>query len=732
MPKCYIKDYPRPQFVRAEWENLNGEWDFAFDDADAGLRGGWQRDFPAGRTIRVPFAPECAASGIGDETFHPVVWYRRELPAAPPGKRTVLHFEGCDYEASVWVNGRLAGTHRGGCARFSFDVTELLEGGSDGDGNGSGGANGSGGDNGNGGNINCGGSSDNRSGGNVNGGCDGNGGNSVGENSSGGNDSGGNDSGGNTLVVRAADSDSLEQPRGKQRWRRENFGCWYVQTTGIWKTVWMEYRPQSCIEKVKMTPALADGSLRVEWDVSPGCPFFGDGLELAAEISFEGAPIRKAACSVDQARGSLLADVRSDSAMTWGLRPWTPEDPALYDIEFSLLHRGRPIDRVSSYFGMRDIEIAGGRILLNGNPLYQRLVLDQGYWPDSHMTPPGEAALADDIAKIKRLGFNGARKHQKIEDERFFYLCDALGLLAWCEMPSAYAFGDGMARAFADEWLSVVEQHYNHPSVITWTPFNESWGIPNVRSSREQQHFTQAVYHLTKAIDPMRPVITNDGWEHTVSDILTLHDYEESGAAFLRRYSGKDGEAACSGKDSAEGGGKCGEAAGGGMGSKGSEGGEAADSGRGGAVAGGGLPDALPGGRSNGFSGGLRGDVSDGFLSRFLNGFPSGQRAAFAEGFAYAGQPVIVSEFGGIAYASGTGGDAWGYGSGAESEEALLRRMDGITSAIGSLPYVCGYCYTQLTDVQQEVNGLLDAGREFKASCEAVREINERQGAGAR
>ncbi|MDR1059944.1 MAG: glycoside hydrolase family 2 [Clostridiales bacterium] len=625
MPKCYIKDYPRPQFVRREWENLNGEWDFAFDDADAGLKGGWQLGgFPAdSRTIKVPFAPECAASGIGDEAFHPVAWYRRSLPAAPPGRRAVLHFEGCDYETSVWVNGRLAGTHLGGYTRFSFDVTDLLKGGDGGSGGSGGGSASNGGSGGSGGSANN-----------------------------------GNGGGENVLVVRAADSDSLEQPRGKQRWRRENFGCWYVQTTGIWKTVWMEYRPPICVEKVKMTPSLAEGLLRVEWDVSPGCPLFGDGLELAAEISFEGAPIRRVACSVSQPHGSLCADVRSDSAMTWGLRAWTPEDPALYDIEFSLLHGGRPIDAVSSYFGMRDIKIAGGRVLLNGSPLYQRLVLDQGYWPDSHMTPPGEAALADDIAKIKRLGFNGARKHQKIEDERFFYLCDALGLLAWCEMPSAYAFGDGMARAFAGEWLAVVEQHYNHPSVIAWTPFNESWGIPGVSSSREQQHFTQAVCHLTKAIDPMRPVISNDGWEHTVSDILTLHDYEESGAAFLRRYAGKEGAV----------------------------------------------------GRGS-----------------FHNGF----KAPFAEGFEYAGQPVIISEFGGIAYASGTGGGAWGYGAGAESEEAFLRRLDGIASAIGSLPYVCGYCYTQLTDVQQEVNGLLDAGREFKASCEAVRAINEKQNGAA-
>lgn len=584
----YIQDYPRPQFVRTPWENLNGIWDFAFDDEDRGRADKWFETFPEGTQIRVPFTYETAMSGIGDERQHPAVWYsRRFVPQAGTGRRVRVHFEGSDYSTEVWINGRFAGSHSGGYTRFGFDVTELLR------------------------------------------------------------------DGENTLTVRVSDSCDMMQPRGKQRWMKDNFSCWYVQTTGIWKTVWLEYVPELNLQKVKMTPLFMENALDLEWSVSaPGYPA---GLKLAAEISFDGTPVTRAEFSVTEARGRARLNVFSRDVYEWGVKTWSPQHPNLYDIRFELTLDGAVTDAVDSYFGMREIRIDKGNILLNGMPVYQRLVLDQGYWRDSGLTPPDGQALSDDIDVMMKLGFNGARKHQKIEDERFAYWCDVKGFLMWCEMPSAYDYGDDAVRMLTAEWLDVVEQHYNHPSVIVWTPFNESWGVFQIQTNRMQQHFTESVYHLTKSLDPMRPVIANDGWEHTVSDILSLHDYEESGDVFYERYSR--------------------------------------------------------------------------FSTEILNGevYHCRIKSAMAGEYAYAGQPVIVSEYGGAAFCGGADGD-WGYGGAVRDEAQFLRRVRDMTDAIRKLPYVCGFCYTQLTDVQQEINGLLTIDRKFKADPEAIRGIFESTG----
>ncbi len=583
MTKGYIKDYPRPQFVRPAWESLNGTWDFAFDDKNAGLSEKWYDRFPSGQSITVPFNYETQASGIGDESAHPVVWYHRSLRPSMDGKRVLLHFEGSDYLTQVWVNGRSAGQHAGGYTRFSFDITDLL---------------------------------------------------GEGESS---------------LVVRVEDSFDTAQVRGKQRWGDKNYGCWYVQTTGIWKTVWLEYVPAVHLHSVKLTPRLADGMLDIEWQVASN-GYTGE-IALSALISFQDQPISSVTVPATEKRGKVSVKVASESVMPWGLRAWSPRSPDLYDIRFELSVYGAPLDRVDSYFGMREIRIEDGQILLNGHPLYQRLLLDQGYWLDSHLTPPSEESLIEDIDKTLQMGYNGVRKHQKTEDERFFYWCDVKGLLTWCEGPSPYTYGDDMAAGFTREWLDIVEQYYNHPSVITWTILNESWGIPQVKTDRLQQHFTEALYHLTKAVDPMRPAICNDGWEHTVSDIITLHDYEEDAEAFASRYLDRE-------------------------------------------------------------------KILDNTV------YYNKSRSAIARGYRYAGQPVIISEYGGIAYRKDAKDGAWGYGKSVETEQDLLRRMEAVTTAIKKLPYVCGYCYTQLSDVQQEVNGLLHENRDFKVSCDAIREIN--------
>jgi hypothetical protein len=453
--------------------------------------------------------------------------------------------------------------------------------------------------------------------------------------------------GDNEITVRAEDSYSLSQPRGKQRWKDENFGCWYIQTTGIWKTVWLEEVNEVFIESVKMTPVLSDGRLNIEANIAG---MLCEELELIAEISYKDIFVSRASVSTKEALCVFSADVASLNVIEWKILTWLPENPALYDICFTLKRKGEKIDEVLSYFGMRDIRIEKSQILLNGSPLYQRLILDQGYWKDSHLTPPNENALIEDIDKVMSAGYNGVRKHQKIEDELFLYWADVKGLLVWSEIPATYAFTAEAMNNFTREWMEVVRQNYNHPSIITWTPFNESWGVPFIKNNLSEQRFTEAIYFLTKAYDAMRPVICNDGWEHTISDIITLHDYEEDGGDFLKRYEER--------------------------------------------------------------------------LNEILNNelFHNKDKTAFANGYKYAGQPVIISEFGGIAFNSDAG---WGYGNKVSSKEEYIKRFDSITNAIKKIDFICGYCYTQVTDVQQEINGIMDIKRRFKVDPAILKEINE-------
>lgn len=586
--KSYVKDYPRPQLVRGHWENLNGTWDFAFDDRNAGETEKWFAQFPKAMEIKVPFTYEATASGIGDTSEHRHVWYSRSIivtDCVENDKRLLLHFEGCDYHTQVWVNGQKAGSHRGGYARFSFDITALVK------------------------------------------------------------------PGENNITVKADDSFDEAQPRGKQRWVPENFGCWYIQNTGIWKTVWLEYVPQASISALKLTPDVCKGEIVIEAILNAESL---DGLSLEAEASFEGVLKNRVAVSVLNRRVTIrmqLNTVQIDMAHS-NIHFWSPESPALYDLRLTLAGSGAQ-DTVLSYFGMREIRIDGSNILLNGAPLYQRLILDQGYWDETLLTPPSEEALIEDIEKVMQLGYNGVRKHQKTEDERFLYWADVKGLLVWSEVPAAYAFHDDAVEWFTQEWMEIVRQNYSHPAIITWTPFNESWGLTGVKTERKPQSFTEAIYHLTKSFDSMRPVIVNDGWEHTISDIITLHDYEASGARFFARYSDRAEEI-------------------------------------------------------------LSGEISH-----------SSHMFAFADGYEYDGQPVLISEYGGIAFNNDDNG--WGYGDKVQTEEDFLRRFEEITMAIKNLPYVCGFCYTQVSDVQQEINGLMDIQRNFKIASEKISEINLRK-----
>jgi hypothetical protein len=455
------------------------------------------------------------------------------------------------------------------------------------------------------------------------------------------------------------DSFATTQPRGKQRWKNKNFGCWYIQTTGIWKTLWLEYVPAEHIARVKLTPLFSEGKLHLEAEVHS--PYLGGAMAektssprfLEAAISFQGTPITSLRIPVTKPHLEMTVDLVNTGITEWGFFRWEPNNPRLYDISFRLLKDGNTLDEVLSYFGMREIRIDGPNVLLNGAPLYQRLILDQGDWKESHLTPPDEEALITDIDKILAAGYNGVRKHQKIEDERFLYWADVKGLLVWSEMAATYEYRDQAVTNFTREWMEIVAQNYNHPSIITWTPFNESWGVPAIKTNTLQQHFTEAIYHLTKSYDPYRPVIVNDGWEHTVSDIITLHDYEERGEDLFERY--------------------------------------------------------------------------DAYLEEILDNlvYHNQAESAFAQDYGYRGQPIIISEFGGIAFNNNDAG--WGYGNKVNTGEEFIRRFDAITTAIKKIDRICGYCYTQVTDVQQEINGLMDMDRNFKVDPAVLKEINQRK-----
>ncbi|MDF2791170.1 MAG: glycoside hydrolase family 2 [Neobacillus sp.] len=577
------KEYPRPHFERAEWMNLNGEWNFKFDKDNNGEKEKWYKKSNFDGKIIVPFTYETEASGIGEEVFCPNVWYQKSIiiPSEYENKDIILHFQAADYITKLWVNGTFVGKKKGGQIAFSFNITDFSDG------------------------IN-----------ELN------------------------------IVVKIEDSQSCFQPRGKQRWLDHSYECWYVQTTGIWQTVWLEFLNEAHVQAVKITPDIDTESVEFIYEVSGN---MDQSLVLRTSIFFKGQQIKSFDQTVCRPNSTITTNIASEFHH-WRVVHWSPQSPNLYDVEFTLFKNGDVVDYVKSYFGMRKISIENGNVLLNNIPLYQKLILDQGYWGESHLTPPSEEAIIEDIDLTLAMGFNGVRKHMKVEDQRFLYWADKKGLLVWAEMAATYEFSDEAVQNFTEEWIEVVKQHYNHPCIITWTPFNESWGVKNIYTDCKQQKFTEGIYHLTKAIDSMRPVIVNDGWEHTVSDIITLHDYEEYGDEFLNRYGNKEKV--------------------------------------------------------------VHNEIA------FNN-----SKHAMAVGYKYKGQPIIISEYGGIAFNSDKG---WGYGNQVKSEEDFLHRYESITQAIKNTPYISGFCYTQITDVQQEVNGLLKENRVPKIDLNKIKAINNK------
>ncbi|MBW8875737.1 MAG: glycoside hydrolase family 2 [Acidobacteria bacterium] len=343
-----------------------------------------------------------------------------------------------------------------------------------------------------------------------------------------------------TLVVRADDDPAdLSKPRGKQDWQLEPHSIWYPRTTGIWQTVWLEKVPSTWIGSVRWTPSLERWELGFEaW--MEGDP--RERLRLGVKLRANGQLIADDTYTVvagEVHRRIALSDPGVDDFRNELL--WSPQKPTLIEAQLQLwADRGELLDEVKSYTALRSIAVQGNRLVLNGRPYFLRFVLDQGYWPESGMTPPDDDALRRDVELAKEMGFNGVRKHQKIEDPRYLYWADRLGLLVWEEMPSAYRFNKRSIQRLTREWMEAVRRDLSHPCIISWVPFNESWGVPNLPDNLAERHWVRALYHLNKTLDPTRPVIGNDGWESIATDVIGIHDYDGNPERISTRYHAED------------------------------------------------------------------------------------------------------------------------------------------------------------------------------------------------
>ena len=590
--------HPTPQHERSLWHSLDGRWDFAFDDQAA-----WSdpEDAVFDRSIQVPYPPESEASGVHDLAYHPVFWYRTvldlgELPFDVSLQDLLLHFGAVDYRATVWANGSRVAEHEGGHTPFSADLSAVVR------------------------SLHSDPATDRRL----------------------------------VIVVRAEDDPhDLAKPRGKQDWELDPHDIWYPRTSGIWQTVWLEPRPRTHLSSIVWTSNVE------RWEVGFEARLKGrmsPQTRLRVTLSMDGHVLSQdeyfaVQTEVDRTIG--LKDAGIEDARRRLL--WSPDHPQLIEAVFELHEDGQVIDRVRSYTALRSVAVDEQHFLLNGRPYYLKMVLDQGYWPQSLMSATDEQ-LRRDVELTRLLGFNGARKHQKIENPRYLYWCDVIGLLVWEELPSAYVFSQESIQRLTREWLEVIARDQSHPCIVAWVPFNESWGVPDLPLVPAHRELVRALYSLTKALDPTRPVIGNDGWEHVVTDIVGIHDYTHRPAKLIERY----------------------------------------------------------------------GSVTA--LNVTLGNIRPANRLLTLPDFVAARKPVLLSEFGGIAYTPDHA-EGWGYHRSANAE-ALEVEYSALMTAVHLCAGLMGYCYTQLTDTFQEKNGLLYEDRTPKLPVPVLSHANlgERSG----
>lgn len=563
-------EHPRPDAFRESWVSLNGEWQFEIDEKGTGTNRGLSFGKDLASKITVPFAPESSLSGIGHYGLMKHTWYRRhfEVPAEFKGKRLLLHFGAVDYQAWVWVNGELAGSHTGGSVSFSFDITRLAKPGT------------------------------------------------------------------NEVAVRVFDDTaSGRQPTGKQT-HSVSEGCVYTRTTGIWQPVWLEAVGVSFIENISIVPDPDHSRVFIEASLNGN----DKDLQLTAEAWADGKLAGHASSVAGWRNNRLVIDLNKKIL-------WEPGRPFLYDLKLSLTQKGIPVDQVSSYFGLRSVSIDGRSILINGKRVFQRLILDQGFYPDGIWTAPSDDELRKDIERSMAAGFNGARLHQKVFEPRFLYWADKLGYLVWGEFPNwGYNFRPENYPNYINEWTEILLRDRNHPSIIGWCPFNETPGIAG-----ELQNL---VVRETRAIDPTRPVLETSGWSHTMKDaeVRDDHDYNQDPATFKQRW-------------------------------------------------------------------------DDFFAGSHALRVPA-RYPTSNSGREELGVPFMVSEFGGTVWGKVEGG--WGYGSGPKSLDEFYQRYEGLVNALLDNPNMFGFCYTQLTDVEQEQNGLFFYDRRPKFDLKRLHAITSR------
>ncbi len=448
-----------------------------------------------------------------------------------------------------------------------------------------------------------------------------------------------------TLTVRAEDRLEPDQPRGKQSFRPEPFECWYTPVTGIWQSVWLEGVGEYYPVDFRLTPCLERASVKVEVYLNE----LPRNASIRLTAAFNGSPVAASEVRVLSDRCVQTELFLCHNERLEGFYMWWPHDPKLYDLTIETIVDGRVQDKVDTYFGMRKVEVVNGKVLLNNHVLYQRLILDQGYWPDGLLTAPSDDALRRDVELTRAMGYNGARKHQKFEDPRYLYWADKLGLLVWGELPSAYWLRDSEKRNMMRDLSEAIRRDYNHPCLIAWAVLNESWGVPYIQTQKEAQELADALYHLAHSLDGTRIVSGNDGWEQAATDLLTVHDYTAWPEQLSPEY---------------------------------------------------------------------------GSVDTICSGNPGAGRIVTACGYDHRGKPMLLTEYGGIAMAKDSGDGNWGYNGAAQDEAGFLKRFEAITQAFKHMPGFVGYCYTQLTDVFQEVNGLLDMDRNPKVNLDEIRRIN--------
>ncbi|HEY1684897.1 MAG TPA: glycoside hydrolase family 2 TIM barrel-domain containing protein [Tepidisphaeraceae bacterium] len=443
-----------------------------------------------------------------------------------------------------------------------------------------------------------------------------------------------------TIIVCAQDSPhDLTKPRGKQDWQLNPHSIWYYRTTGIWQTVWMEVVPATRIASLQWMPNVERFEMCL--DAKLAGPVRSD-MRLHVKLTSRNRLIADDVYTISHdcvLRKIGIVDPGIDDYRNELL--WHPNHPNLIDAEIELrTEDGQLLDRVISYCAMRQVATVGNRLILNGKPYTLMFLLDQGYWPQSGLTAPDDAALKRDVELVREMGFIGVRKHQKIEDPRFLYWADRLGLLVWEEMPSPYRFAPQSIQRMSKQWMEAIQRDSSHPCIIAWVPFNESWGVPDLPHDPAQRNAIQGMYHLTKTLDPTRPVIGNDGWELAETDIIAIHDYEADPRRLTRRY-GVTAE--------------------------------------------------------------------QGPVQHLLSNERPGNKLLMLNGFAYGGQPIMLTEFGGIAF-SKDWKHTWGY-SRAKDADDFASRYAHLLAVVRSLPIFSGFCYTQFTDTYQEANGLLNMDR---------------------